>query len=502
MIDKIPPVLDLPTRRFLVEQHKKFHRSHNPEIDISDKGEPDIAARVAADSALPLLAHARKVGDCAVVASSFGDGVRYWGEVHGVPPSPATGSIGFVKIKAGVGGGTIQRGDPLFLKNQGSGPRFECSVTRKYFTGDSVPVHSTDVGFETNLPPGQVLVWATNIPGIHPEAVVVEQDGEGLVGGRPAATPEEHKQAILDKLSDPPGASNAAHYRFEAKRAGVAIQQAYSYSAIRGPGVIAMAFTVPASRRAGSRIPLESQVRLVGEHLEGAFGADDGLLMALIIGEPKVVAYRVKWKREAKGWEDSSPWPEYAPAGAGAVVVSSVTDALNFILATDDAEYSGVEDPQAGDTFALFNLDTGRFVKKRIRSVTGTGPWTIVVETNLSVSDDQYTPVVGQRVSPWADDLDTIATNVIETFNDLGPGEMTTPLPVDGIRRQRVPAAPEQWPHTLTQSLLEDKINAARIPTLFDREVVEGDGAAPTQGTPGVLVYMIELGDLAVFEKV
>lgn len=501
MISKIPPEFTIPTRRTLVDKYKQLYRIRNPNIDVSDGGEPDIKARVAADSLLPFAAQAKKISDCAIVATAFGDAVATWGEIHGVERGAAAGATGFVKIRASSGGGFIQEGDPLYVKNQSTGPRFECTIGRTYFDGEPVPIRSAGVGFETNLPAKTVLVWSTNIPGIHPEATVFGQDGVGLTGGRPPATPERHKLAILAKLNDPPGAGNAAHYRFEAKRAGVAIDQAFTYSAVKGACVIGLAFVVPPASRAGTRVPLEDQTRIVGDHLELAFGADDGILMTQIVEQPVKVSYRVAWKTANEGWADTPPWPEYADVGSGAIVVSSVTDALNFVLKADDNDYTDVDDPQAGQTIAFYDTASGRFARKRIDDVSGSGPWTITVATANSVSDEEYVPVVDQRVSPWSVNLDNLATVVVEMFARLGPGEVVTTPSTDGVRRVRVPLAPERWPHTLTQSLLENEVDAERIPSLFDREVVEGDGSSPTIGTPGVTAYMLTLGDLGVYEK-
>lgn len=503
MIDKVPPRFEIPTRNELVEAHKKFRRMRNPTIDTSDGGEPDIDARVTADSLLPQAAHARKIADCALVSTAYGDAIATWGAIHGVEPGLPAGATGFVRISASVGGTLIQEGDALYEKNQGTGPRYECSITSRYFNGGAVPIRAVDTGFVTNKPPGTVLVWAGNVPGLHPQCTVIEQeDGSGLSGGRPAASSAEHQQAILDKLRDPPGASNAAHYRFEAKRAGVAVAQAFSYSAIRGPGTIGIAFLVPPASPVETMSPQEDQMRIVGQHIESLFGADDGVLMMVVENELVTIAYKIKWRPSGVGWYDAQPWPEYVEAGSGAHVIDSVVSATEFGIRTDDDSYSGVPDPAVGSTIALYDATTGRFSRKRIGSIAGSGPWTITADTTNGASDEDYVPVEGQRVSPWSTNLDAISAVVIETFKGLGPGEIFSMPQADGYRRARVPNAPEEWPHSLTEELLESPINSANIPQVFDRQLMEGAGSSPSLGTLGVLVNRLRLGDLAIFNKV
>lgn len=499
MIGQVPPEYTVPTRNELVESHKKFRRMKNPDIDTSEGTEPDIDARVNADMLLPVLAHAKKVAECAVVSTSYGDAIATWGEEYNVEKSPPTGSVGYVRIGASNGGGIIKEGDTLYPKNRGVGPRYECALTRHYYSNRSVPIRAIDTGFETNLAPGTVLVWTNPAPGIRPECtVVVQNDDQGLTGGHPEATPEEHLLAIQDKLRNPAGAGNAAHYREEAKRAGVAMEQAFTYSSIKGPGVIALTFTVPPDRRAGTRVPTEDLLRVVGQRLELSMG-DDGLLMTTIIEEPTTISYRVTWQ---SGWADTDPWPLYAADGEGALVIDTSTDALNFSIRTDDNDYTDEEAPSVGNTIALYDTSRGRFAHKRIKTVTGTGPWTIEVQSANAASDDTYVPVVGQRVSPYSDRLDDLATQVIEVFDSLGPGEMFVYPRPDGLRRFREPRPPMEWPSKLTQELLENKMTASNVPGLFDREVVQGDGVAPTVGVPGVTVYMLTLGDLGIYPKV
>lgn len=492
--------LPIPNRRELVEQHLRYRDAWNPGIDRSEGGEPYIDAVVAADTQVPLAAHARRIGKAAFPTTALAEDVPFWGDIEGVEEQGATGSVGLVRITASVGGGEIPKGSALTIKGRTNGPRFECLITGRYFDSGAVPIGSLDLGPETNLEPGTVLEWFQPPSGIGPTATVIDQDGEGLTGGRAAANAEEHREAILDKRRDPPGGGNDAEYRYQARKAGVPVRQAFSYPAIMGPGTTSLALVLYPPRPGGTRAPTSQQLTRVGEFLDTRFGADDSLLMALTLEQDTTVAFRIDWAG-INGWVNSAPWPSYGAAGDTAIVVSSVTSATAFSVGTDGGGYSGVTAPTVGKSIGLYDASRVRFVEKRIATVTGSGPWALTIETANNASDQDYTPVVGQRVSPWSKSLDLIAESTVSAFDQLGPGEMVqTPQP-DGRRRYRQPAAPARWPYRLTQDLLEGSVSPARIGVVADRELVEGDGESAPVGLAGQYVYLLRLGDLAVFPK-
>jgi len=493
--------LPIPSRQKLIEKHLQYRDAWNPGIDTSEGGEPYLDAIVAADTHIPLVAHSRRITQAAFPSTAISDDVAFWGDIHGVDPSPATGALGLVRITASVGGAEILEGTALTVKGRTNGPRFLVQVTSRYFDGSAVPIVSLDTGPETNLEPGTVLQWAQSPPGVGPTAVVIDQDGEGLVGGRAAATPEEHKAAILDKLRDPSGAENDAHYRAEARKAGVPVLQAFSYPALFGPGTTGLAFLVFPTKRGGSRSPTSQQIQRVGDHLDNAFGADDSILMCLLNEEPATVAFKIDWARGASGWSNPAPWPEYGAAGSAAIIVGAVTDALTFTLRTANNSYSGITAPTAGKQLAFYDTSKAQFVQKRIGTVTGSGPWQITVDTTNSASDEEYAPKLGQRVSPWSESLSLIADGVVEAFSKLGPGEMLPAVRLDERRRYRNPQPPAQWPYRLTQDLLEGSVSPSKIGAVFDRSLVEGDGREPLVGLPGSYVNILTLGDLGVFPK-
>ncbi|HEX2882674.1 MAG TPA: baseplate J/gp47 family protein [Polyangiaceae bacterium] len=500
-IDELPTTISLPTRDELTEKYTRAYRVRLPLADVQDGSQPWIDGKVLADMLMPLYSANRSVGKNTVVTEARGAALERHGEIENVPRPAASGSSGFVRITAASGGTNIEAGDEI--KQVSSGLRWRCTRTQLYLTGASVPISGFDTGPSTNIPADTVLEWTSPRPGCAQKATVLEDsDGNGLTGGRNAAEDPEYSDAIVEKKSNPEASGNCAQYLNEVKRTpGIAIEQAFAYPAILtgGGGTICIVFTVPPATPGGSRIPNPVQVAAVRAHLASVFPEDDGVLVADIVGQDSHVCCSVSWDAAATGWEDAAPWPSFYPH-ASRIAVQSATDATHFVLYRVGGSYSGVADPVAGQSIAFFNSDTGLFSKKQILSVTGSGPWTIVADATLNASDESYIPVANQRCCPWSESLDAAAAGMIAMFDALGPGEVTAiALLDDGHRRRRVPFAPKDWPHSLTDRLIEDAIE---VPEVFDRVALEATVTSPTVGTPGVLAYLLELGSsLSFFPK-
>lgn len=498
-IDSLPIELDVPSREELREAHLRAQKRYNPEIDTARGTEPYIKAIVASDDKLVLLAHARKVGLSSLVSTAQGEAVSTWGRIEGVPRGEARGALGYVRIATATGGTTIFDGDVLVVRNDQGGPRFRCRHTAHYPNGGHVPIAAIDTGRETNLRAGTVMEWSSPRPGCNPICIVTEQeDGKGLVGGQSRPTLEQWKQSIIQKKQDPPGAANDAHVRMEAQRTpGVPVEAVFSYPGIRGPGIKSLVFTVPPSQFGGSRIPTSDQINLVRSHVENHFGADDGLMVGVILETPVSVVGHVSFRSGGANWADANPWPRYVSA-AQKIVVSTQNTALSFSLGTANGVYTDVPAPTVGQTVCFFDRENIRFARKRIRTVSGTGPWAITVETANNASDESHVPGIGKLASPHSDALDDIGRRITEYFATLGPGEQVERFPPAGARRRREPLAQVRWPSSTTSADLE---RALKSDAVLDRDILEGQGESPATGSPGMISRMLTLGDIAIYEK-
>lgn len=503
-VTELPGEIVLPTRQTLVDRWKRNHRIRVPEADIGPGTQPDVDARINTDIVLPVYAAAKIAGQNSVLEESRDQALDQWGEREGVGERrEAVGASGFVKVVASTGGGTIVAGDELI--HEDSRLRFAAITTQLYFDGEAAPVIGVDTGPDTNLPAGTPLKWSSPRPGIGQIATVLAQtDGSGLSGGRDRETNDEYLGRIKQEKQTRAASGNDAEYQIEAERTPtVAVQKAFTYPAIKGPGTTCLVFTLRPLTAGGSRIPNAAQIALVESHVIGKFPGDDGAFFGTLVEQNADVVYSVEWDEAAAGWEDAVQWPPYYMAGGtpGAIVVQSATSPTSFILKAANDVYTNVLQPQVGQTIGFYETAATtelKFRRKRILSFTGTGPWTITVDTTNSVSDTSYTPVTGQRAMPWSDALDKLLPGLLAYFDSLGPGEQVATFYDEGRRQKRIPRPPKTWPMTLAERAL---IAAVSIDDVADVGLLEGDGVTPSVGTPGVLSNILKLRFVSVFPE-
>lgn len=486
-IDDLPGELILPTRQEIHDRWIRDYALRNPGTDTGQGTQPDIDAWTFADQASPLYANARTAALASDPTQVSGKELDTRAGADGVERLPAQGASGFVQIEASAGGGLIQAGDECVYQ----GLRFAALATAIYQDGAQVAVQAVDAGPATNLRPDTVLAWASPRPGVGPRATVVDaSDGEGLTGGRAAETEDEYRERWLATKRRRPASGNDVEIQDAIEKTpGVPVERAFTYPAIRGPGTTGFVFTLRSG--GASRVPNAAQVATVLSRIETVFPADDQFFGATLQSERVNVALRVAWAPGARGWADVAPWPTYH-AGAGAIVVTAATDALRFTL---DGNRSVA--PRAGQTIAFFDRSRRAFVRKRLATVTGAGPWAIVCDTAHGASDASYAPVVGQRACPWSDSLESLAEPIASYMRSLGPGEQVATFFDPGRRQRRSPASPREWPSEISTRIV---IPVLALPAVFNATLLEPTLPHTTPvGLPGTLSYLLELGDFAAF---
>lgn len=515
-IDQLPGEIVVPTRDEVIERWKRSHRTRVPEADTGPGTQPDVDARIAADALMPLFASAVIIGKNAVLEEARGSALDQWAQREGVGPRRGeVGASGYVVARTSAGGSTIREDDELI--DESSGLRYRVVETRHYLDGEAIPVVGKDGGSASNIPAGTPLKWTSPRPGSGPVAVVLQQaDGSGLTGGRPAEDDREFLERILQEKRTRAASGNDAEYQLEAEKTpSVAVQKAFTYPCILGPGTTCVVFTLRPQRSGGSRVPNPVQVSLVEAHVSAKFPADDGAFFGMLEEEDADVVLAIDWTEEAPGWEDLVRWPPYFPpdpmSGPGAVVVASASSPTVFQLKTQNNIYSGAPAPQAGQTIGFYDPGGFTFRRKRILSVAGSGPWTITVDTTNSVSDTSYTPEVGQRAMPWSDSLNSLLPGIHAYFDRLGPGEQVATFYDEGRRQRRQPRPHRSWPSALTARALTEAASTIPNPdptkpplpneAVSEVRVLEGDGRVPSVGTPGVLSRILKLRFLSVFPE-
>jgi len=520
MIDSLPNTFQIPTRAQIVSQYKADYLSRNPgtpgaPTDTSIGSLVDIDANVMADTLAPIYYNASLVGNAAALDNMTTQQIAAELQNLGTAFLPATGASGEVYVSCSAGGTFIAAGQQL--TNLATGLRYQCNASALYQNGQPLPVAGIDTGPQSNIlatTPPTVLTWTSAPIGCNPSAAIVPQtDGTGLSGGSAAETNAHAVARIRSLRANPPASGNDSQYQaLIVDTPDVAVQAAFTYPAIVGPGTTAVCFTLVPSTPGASRIPNGAQILAAQNWLAGQVPANDVPLFATLVASPVTVVLGVTWAPGAPGWADAAPYPLYQYMGAVPVVAVPATGPITptfFALANATGT---VLPPQVGQSIALYNAEAALFVRKRIASVVqdSFGSWAVTVDTTTSTSDQTYAPTVGQRFCPWSDSLNSIVGPVVNYFATLGPGEMKTGPTDAGQRGMRRPPNPQAWPSALTNRMLgvssqqavQGAVTLFTLPTLSDVVMQEPTVPySPPVGIPGVAAYLLTLGDLLVFPE-
>lgn len=501
-IDASPGEIVTRTRDGIRDKYLQDYSLRVPEADVGPGTQPFVDASTFADAQVLVVNDALVIGRGTNLRTSASRWLRDIGEPRGIFPRSAVGGTGFVTVSASSGGGTILAGTELFEPN--SGLRYQATATDLYLDGEQLPIAGIDTGPSTNLKGGIVVQFRAAPPGIGPNATVVLQtDGTGLSGGREADDDEAYRQLIQEAFTDPPAAGNEAEYakRIEdSKTHGVAVERAFIYPAMKGPGTTAFTFTIRPVRPGASRIPNAAELTAVLASLTGALPADDGIFGCTLVAEPVSVALRVVWAASADGFADASPWPPYVANDAIRVIGTPTPTATSFRL-TNTA--GGNPAPQVGQTIAFFDLPNQVFRAKRLLSVSTVTPgqtWDITVDTTNNVSDTSYTPFATQSAMPFSTSLDSLALPVIGYFDALGPGEQSASLPDPGRRQRRQPDSGESYSSIINNRIILPVLETVTVSSAT--LLAPPDPTATNVGVAGVSSNLLTLRDLAVFAPV
>lgn len=507
-IDPLPGEILTKTRDEVIADYKRYYALRRPNADVND-ALVDTDARGIATILQPIYSNAKRIGNNVALSTKTGKALDDELELEGIFRLGEAGASGAVTITASAGGTTIFSGDEL--TNPATGLRYEAVNTKTHSNGAQVLVRAIDTGPSTNVEAGVVLQWTSPRPGCGPNATVVEQaDGSGLSGGRE----EESDEGYLRRAVQIRAEVAATEFQSLALSCPtVPVEQAFVYPAIRGPGTVGIAFTLRPQQSGGNRIPNAAQITEVESWITGQAQADDHIFMLTVVAENADLALKVDWTADAPGWVDASTWPKYYAEGAfvgtpNAVVVDSATSPTSFVLETQNSYYTGVPDPVVGQTIGFYDSAKGVFRRKKILNVSGSGPWTITVDTSNDASDTSYTPVVGQRACPWSESLDDLVPPIATYFDRLGPGEQVASYPDDGLRQRRVPFSPKRYPHSLDNRILSgekatdpqnNEPGLLDVSAVQNATVTEGGDAAATVGSLAVDVNLLQLRYLAAF---
>lgn len=494
-IDDLPGELQIPTRDDERDQWIRDYLFHKTDDDASPGTEPFVQGSTMADAMMPVYFDIRLVADASDPKKVKGALLKVQAEADGVPRPEADGASGAVTISASIGGADIATTDELTLNNV----RYHCTFAAHYADGAQVPVAAIDKGLNTNVAAGTVMTWSSAPAGLNPQAIVFEQaNGSGLSGGHDQATEDEWRDLWLQNKRQRAASGNDTDIQqlAEDPTNGVAVEKAFTFPGILGNGTTCLVFVMKPSSLTATRIPNSTQIAAVLAFVLGPLPADAGIFSGTLVAQNVDVVLRTTWGVNAEGWVDTKPWPPYLAAQA--VTVQSAADATHFVLRCANGVYTAVTSPGVGQTIGFYDRTNAVMSRKRILTVSGTGPWTVVCDTAAGASDTSYIPVVNQRAMPWAESLQDLVTPIALHFQTFGPGEQKSSFFDPGKRQRRQPESPKDWPHILTLKGLSNAIDD--VGAVFEYSIAEPTlPFATTVGTPAVSSNLIELGFLSAF---
>ena len=441
-LDLLSGKITIRTRQQLHDQYLRSVLVRNPVADTRQGSQPDLDAWVWADMATSILSQAVTIANNVSRATADLDALtQVWAPLLGTQAQGPTGSAGAVSTVTSSAGATILETD--VLTHLATGMTFQVTQTGTYTSTTPIPIAGVSTGAQTDLPAGTVLTWQNPRPGVVVgEATVLEQsDGSGLVGGAAAEQADQLRSRLAFVAANPPASGNDGQYMDAVSGVnGIAVQQAFCYPAVLGPGSIGVTFTLRPAQPGANRIPTSTQLAQVLSLIAGGMPGSDGIYMVTLISNPVTVVIKVLWAGNAVGWADASTFPQYH---ASPNLVSAAPNAGGALtaLAFRVTSAAMTEVPQVGQSVAFFDLPNLTYRRKKFLTVTAISStaYDVTVDTTNGVSDTSYTPTNGQPCSPWSDSLDSLLTPVLTYFDSIGPGEQFASFFDPGVRQRRDP---------------------------------------------------------------
>jgi hypothetical protein len=420
MSTTLPDRLVVPTRGDLVAQWKSDVNFRAPAINTDVGTLPDIDANVEADIVLPIFVEDSRQADVESLDGQDSSQLDRTCTDMGIPTKlPATGSSGFVACSLSAGGAFIAAGQEI--RDLVTGLRWTCAdqlaSTRRHQQPRSRSSESRHGPDRRTSPRGPCSRGASPPPGLLAQASVFENSptGAGLSGGADVESDDEQRTRIRNARANPAVSGNDAAYqtRGACRHAGVAIGVAFTYprrASARAPR--ASPFLLRPSSPGAGRIPNTAQIALVRANVIGQMSKDDS---CVVRRRPR----RIRWTSSSascgrralrRGPMARAAWPTSAAGNTYEYTDRRrVTDSTHFVISTTDPSpvvAAGGADARALRARATSSRRLTRSSSESVSlSVTGSGPWTIVVDTSNNASDTTFTPRVGDRAMPWSDSL-------------------------------------------------------------------------------------------------
>lgn len=413
---------------------------------------------ISSDAINPLVAKEEELDALAGVFGVFRRGA-----------SQATGSV-----IVGVTNGPI--GIPAgFIWNSPTGNPCEVITTGPVDNNETIEIISQNSGSDQNVLQGKVGTWASAAIGQLAQSAVVAVGG--IDGGSDGDNDTQLRARLLTRLGFPQVGGNVAQVAAFAEAATAAVEKAFVYAAVRGPGSYDVAVTLAG----GDRELSTANLNLVAANIVANMPGHSDLNTTSVTGRKVDIIPLLELPLPVNaggaggGWKDAVPYPsdlETAPN-----VFAEIT-AVDLALNTITTNSTTPDAPVAGKRFAIWdNLKDngtdddgianpiGGFIEFTILSVAGvTGAFIITIDTNQSGSltfvDAALTASLAVYCSPGAERMVQYGDAIRDAVALLGPGEKTTSTDILP-RGRRQPSPGLSFPFKLT---------AVQLAPLTDRD--------------------------------
>ena len=356
-----------------------------------------------------------------------GDDLETWRLTLRLPSIGASPAAGKLTV-AVTGGGTITITDgkqfvlPSGLRGQVAGTHLGVS------DGSDVSVVMVDKGAATNAPAGTKVRFVDPPFNLVTEAKV-SVNGP-LTGGYDTETEARKRERVLNRLGAQPKAGNWSHLREIAFNALASVQDCYVYPALGGPSSCLIVVVKQFDRELLDfhRAMGTGAVQLVRDAIHAVMPGENEHVIGTVTEQAADLALylsipaSVMAGGNGQGWVDQLPWP---PQGSGShVSVTSVANSYQFTVnaATSVAPLPGLTH------VSWWSPQDMSFHTGLVTAVSGsTGAWAVTVDSPM-IDKSGASIAIGDYVSPPAVNADRYASKLLDLFEELGAGEMTSDI--------------------------------------------------------------------------
>lgn len=379
--------------------------------------------------------------------SALGDDLLRVAKMYKLTLRPAGGSTGFALAVTTLGAGVKAAFTTGLQLLDGGGLTYTVSTGGQYATGDPIPIASSSTGESTNVADGATLRWTAPPPFVTTTATALS-----MTGGVDAETIEGLRTRLLDILANPQNGVNWPAANLAAEATSTAIQKSFDYPAANGPSTLHMAVTraptktnkhrdVDALVMASAVVP--GIIAWGNEFFDIVMTTVANVAVDVAIGLALPSSPTASPIGPGGGWIDAVPFPVLASPGYAAI-----TTVTSSVIVVVDSDSPPVVDGQ------VCWLSTDDWIPRTVKivSFTGSGPYTITVDTPL-VSSNAVLVQVDDWLSPAAERSDAYYAAALTGFSLLGPGEKTNVL---GLlpRALRHPYPSQSYPSELKRQFL------------------------------------------------